>query len=106
MVVFTSYMKAKRISADVFDDPKRCFYPSIFFFNLGQQKIHWQIQGAEIFLGIYDTNKVYYMTNQIWQLKDRSEYRNFIENGDSRHSQFADIIYMTTFGADIDEYNN
>ena len=103
IVVFTSYMSSNQVVADIFDQPRRCYYPSIFFFNLLEQKVHWQIEGAEIFIGIHDKNKVYYMTNQIWQIKDRSEYRNFLETGESRHSHFDDIVHMAIFGADLED---
>ena len=69
LLVITAFMKVD--SCDLiegFETGAQDFYcPSIFFYNLSEQRIDWIIEGAEIFIGLYEENKVYYMTNSIWQ---------------------------------------
>ena len=75
LLVITAFMKVDSLmphEEDVTGPHVQDYYcPSIFFYNLSNQKIDWIIEGAEIFIKLQE-NKVYYMTNSIWQEMNES----------------------------------
>ena len=64
--MFTAYLKQERLSKesrghefinDEDDNPhKSSYYPTIYFYGLGQKSVIWEIEGAEIFLGFRAPN--------------------------------------------------
>ena len=60
-VVFTAYLRQEFYSKDAEDQGlqaddsntiEQCWYPTIFFYDLRENKIVWEIFGAEIFVGV------------------------------------------------------
>ena len=54
-------------------------YPSIFFYNLTDQKVEWEILGAEVFICLDDDGKVFYLTNEAWAELDADDLYYFRE---------------------------
>ena len=55
------------------------------------------IEGAEIFIGIEDNNRIYYMTNNIWQSKNKEQYESYVDSGVSRHKDFENYVHVIPF---------
>ena len=69
LLVITAFMKVDTLGPLEEDETgaQDHYCPSIFFYNLSEKKIDFIIEGAEIFIGLEEENKVFYMTNSIWQ---------------------------------------
>ena len=71
LVVFTAWYLQDFSSYEVIpqgavNSHRKCWYPSIFFYCLREQKVIWEIYGAEAYLGSSPTKEVYYISNEIW----------------------------------------
>ena len=78
-IVFTAYLMQNFVSSQheeavckLVDEP--CWYPTIFFHDFDQQRIVWEIFGAEQFVDIDSHNKVSVLTNEIWTRLSKDEY--------------------------------
>ena len=41
-------------------------YPIIYFYNLGEQELEWEILGGELFIHLDENGDVFYLTNEAW----------------------------------------
>ena len=113
-VVFTAYLQQnktsqemKPVSIAINEDEEEdntdptanltttCHYPTIFFYNLTNKKVEWQILGAEVLANI-DGNKVFYLTNGAW-LKWTAENVNSY-GASERHSEFKSALNEVQWG--------
>ena len=64
---------------------KTSSYPTIYFHDFAEDKLDWQIDGAEIFVGIDAYKNVMIVTNEIWQEISEEDYQGKNIAGFSRH---------------------
>ena len=57
----------------------------------------WENYGARIFIGLNEKLKAIFLTNQIWRKKNKQEYFEWVETGESRHAAFADYIEFVDY---------
>ena len=77
--MFTAFLQEKYHSKEAMDaeeanPSEESWYPTIFFFDLKQNKVVWEIFGAEVFIGIDFFKKVTVLTNEIWIEIDSDEF--------------------------------
>ena len=89
-------------------------YPTIFFFDLDQNRTVWEIFGAEKFISIDKFRRVYLLTNEIWteenesSQKEDGEAEDDAKNEDqqeervSRHEKYDNYIWRINYGTSID----
>lgn len=73
-IVFTAYLQEEHYSKEAMEmypedaenPASDNWYPTIFFFDLREKRVVWEIFGAEIFIGIDINKKVTVLTNEIW----------------------------------------
>lgn len=76
-----------------------CWYPTIFFHDLVENRIVWEIFGAEQFISVDSSKKVTVLTNEIWtEIKhDDYERRKDAEDDFSRHWDFDDYVWKVRY---------
>ena len=110
-IVFTAYLMQNFVSCQhegnvvkIEDEP--CWYPTIFFHDLDQQKIVWEIFGAEQFIHIDKNNKVSVLTNEIWTVLDKEAYETeVVEAGEenfTRHDEYDNYFWKIRYQTNPD----
>ena len=78
-LVFSAYLQEKYTSKEnegIEENPaKKCWYPTIFFYDLRKDKVVWEIFGAEQFIHIDRKNRVTVLTNEVWIETTSQKYR-------------------------------
>ena len=78
------------MDAEEANPSEESWYPTIFFFDLKQNKVVWEIFGAEVFIGIDLFKKVTVLTNEIWIEIDSDEFeQQKLESEQSGQQQFS-----------------
>lgn len=109
-MVFTAYLSeefiAKNNDGANSNQVTSNWYPTIFFYDLFQNKVVWEIFGAEQFISIDKSNNILVLTNEIWTEKDYEDYqRRKDENPDDfcRHWDFDSYIWKLKYHTDAIE---
>ena len=96
LVVFTAF-KREQFSSQEECASKNSFsdswFPTIFFYDLKNDKVDWEIFGAELFINIDGRHKVTVLTNEIYTEIGAKEYQQIVEEEDfSRHDDYDSYI--------------
>ena len=65
-----------------------CHYPTIFFYNLDQMKVQWEIFGGEILIDVTEENEVIYTTNEAWTKLNQEEIMLLLNSKQSLYNEF------------------
>ena len=99
-MVFTAYLKEEyysknwekvreQLEDNSVDDSH---YPTVFFYDLDQNRTVWEVFGSHQFIKIDASRKVYLLTNEFWS-KIRYEHYN----------QMKELIYFTIHDGEYDQ---
>ena len=90
-MIFTAYLAQEdaRDDEQSISQVEECWYPTVYFYDLDADKVVWKIQGAEAFIGMTDTRKVFVFGNKIWHCLDYKIYRD-LKDSNPDYIRFQD----------------
>ena len=105
IVVFTAYLHEKFYSKEYVGGKNpvtESWFPTMFFYNLHEDKVEWEIFGAEQFVAIDSFKKVTVLTNEIWNEINRDEYQA-LKDADpdnfTRHWEYDNFVWQLSYNS-------
>ena len=118
-IVFTAFLREKFWSKDYEGGDNKVsesWYPTIYFYDLDQHRVVWEIFGAEQLIALDKHKRVVVLTNEYWtddshkkkiQEEDEEDQQDFNqedneEEGFSRHEKFDNYIWRINWNTSCD----
>ena len=76
-----------------------CWYPTVFFHDLEQNRIFWRVFGAEVFIQMTKNNKAFILSNRIWKKIDKKTYDELVDSSEnfSRFQEFHSSVFEINY---------
>ena len=98
-IVFTAYLYEESYGDKGKTEVTDCWYPTVFFHDLEQNKIFWRVFGAEVFIQMTKNNKVFILSNRIWKKIDKKVYDELVDSSEnfSRFQEFHSSVFEINY---------
>ena len=95
-LIFTAYLSENSDQAeDGQVTVQECWYPTVYFYDLNQDKVTWKVQGMEAFISLTSCRKAYFFTNKIWKSLNHKLYSELRESNPDyiRFQEYSSSVY-------------